>query len=168
MLDTNKTYCGDHFARHTNIKSCTPETNTTLYVNYISVFKNYLLFVWNSDLTGLPVSLLAKSGSPTLRYFDRQQRQDVPGWGNRTGKKIRSGKEGIRGGPSSIAWRENDSILGHYPRPTESETVWVGPCILCFNKPSRWFWQMLVWEPLITCQNVKRVQMLKINNISQV
>ena len=36
VTDVNLTYCGDHFAVYTNIKSlcCTPETNTTLHVNY--------------------------------------------------------------------------------------------------------------------------------------
>ena len=35
----NETYCSDHFTIYTYIKSlyCTPETNTVLYVNYISI-----------------------------------------------------------------------------------------------------------------------------------
>ena len=38
-MDVNETYCGDHFAIYTNIKSlcCTPETNIMLYVNYTSI-----------------------------------------------------------------------------------------------------------------------------------
>ena len=33
-MNVNQTYCGDHFAIYTNIKSlyCTPETNVMLYV----------------------------------------------------------------------------------------------------------------------------------------
>ena len=34
-MEVNWTYCGDHFAIYTSIKSCcTPETNIMLYVNY--------------------------------------------------------------------------------------------------------------------------------------
>ena len=38
----NQTWCGDHIAIYTNIESlcCTPETNITLYVNYISTKKS--------------------------------------------------------------------------------------------------------------------------------
>ena len=37
-----ETYSGDRFPAYTNVKSlcCTPETNTILYINYISVIKN--------------------------------------------------------------------------------------------------------------------------------
>ena len=36
MTDVKQTYCGDHFARYTNIESlyCAPETNIMLYVSY--------------------------------------------------------------------------------------------------------------------------------------
>ena len=42
--DVNWSYCADHFTIYTNGKSyCIPETNTVLYVNYISIkiFENY-------------------------------------------------------------------------------------------------------------------------------
>ena len=37
-MDVNQTYCGDHFAMYTNIKSlcCTPETNI-MYIDYTSI-----------------------------------------------------------------------------------------------------------------------------------
>ena len=40
VMDINWTYCGDHFAIYTNIKSlcCTPETKIC-YVNYTSMKK---------------------------------------------------------------------------------------------------------------------------------
>ena len=39
-MDINQTYCGDHFAIYTNIKSCyTPETRIMLNVNYTSIYK---------------------------------------------------------------------------------------------------------------------------------
>ena len=39
VMDVNQTYCGNHFAMSTNIKSlcCIPKTNITLYVNYTSI-----------------------------------------------------------------------------------------------------------------------------------
>ena len=41
VTDVNYTYCGDHFAIHTNSKSlfCTPEINIVLYVDYTSLKK---------------------------------------------------------------------------------------------------------------------------------
>ena len=40
-MDVNHTYCGDHFAIYTNIKSLgyMPETSIMLYINYTSIFK---------------------------------------------------------------------------------------------------------------------------------
>ena len=34
MTGANQTYCGDYLAMHTYTNHYTPETNTTLYVNY--------------------------------------------------------------------------------------------------------------------------------------
>lgn len=41
VLDVNETYCGDHFTKHTTIKSLhyIPETNIELYVNYTPIKK---------------------------------------------------------------------------------------------------------------------------------
>ena len=41
MMVMDVYYCDDHFTLYTNIESlrCTPETNTMLYVNYISILK---------------------------------------------------------------------------------------------------------------------------------
>ena len=39
VMDVNWTYCGDHFVIYTSVEPlcCTPETNITLYVNFISI-----------------------------------------------------------------------------------------------------------------------------------
>lgn len=37
-------------------------------------------------------------------------------------------------------------ILRPHPRPTESDTLGVGPRYLCFNKTFRWFWCVLMFE----------------------
>ena len=40
VMDVSETYC-DHFVMYANVTSlfCTPETNTMLFVNYISIKK---------------------------------------------------------------------------------------------------------------------------------
>ena len=45
VIDVNETFCGDHFAIPTYIESscCSPETNITLYINYM--FNNFLKIV---------------------------------------------------------------------------------------------------------------------------
>ena len=53
-MDVNWTYCGDHFAMYTIIKSlcCTPETNITLYANYTLIFKKgFLSYLPRSKVT---------------------------------------------------------------------------------------------------------------------
>lgn len=53
--DVNKTYCGDHCSIYPSIRlvKCTSENNTTLYINYTSIFQECLFLTCTlaSDLT---------------------------------------------------------------------------------------------------------------------
>lgn len=51
VMFINKTYCGNHSVIHTNTELyChTPETNVTIYVNYINQSMKYSISPWRQS-----------------------------------------------------------------------------------------------------------------------